>query len=437
MAAEAATLRAGADTAVTSRALRRARALLAEVALVRLGLGVVALHVIDDNFLQPAPGQSPDDHAASGLVPLLVLALAAFAYPRLRAGRRAAAAATLGVLALIAGVPAGYYLYSHDLSGDHYSGLLAIPAGLAMIATGVLVAWRSRRLGGSRRRRYARRSLRALVAAPVAALLVFLVLFPVGLAYVYPHAGRTPLTPAIGVPLERVTVTTSDSLELAAWYAPSRNRAAVVLFPGADRGKEARMLIRNGYGVLLLEPRGEGGSQGDVIHWAGDRDVRAGGEYLQTRPDVDPTRVGAIGFSVGGEKLLEAAAQSPAFRAVVAEGAGERVGETHDSGLLGPLVDASQLMMTAAVAVLSNEPPPPPLAERVALIAPRAAMFVYADPGMGGENVRQPRYYAAAGEPKALWKVPGSTHTEGISAQPAEYERRVVGFLDAHLLGPR
>jgi uncharacterized protein len=60
--------------------------------------------------------------------------------------------------------------------------------------------------------------------------------------------------------------------------------------------------------------------------------------------------------------------------------------------------------------------------------------LIYADPGSGGENTRQPDYYAAAGSPKAIWKVPGSAHTGGLDAQPAEYERRVVGFFDRALL---
>ncbi len=48
--------------------------------------------------------------------------------------------------------------------------------------------------------------------------------------------------PELGVPYERVSVGTSDSLELAAYYVPSQNRAAVVLYPGATRPEQARML---------------------------------------------------------------------------------------------------------------------------------------------------------------------------------------------------
>lgn len=403
-----------------------------EASRVRLALSVVALHVVDDNYLQPELGTSAGDHLVSGLVPLAVLAGLAWVYPRLRAAVRAATAMTFGALGLIVGGPAAYYLAKGSASGDHYTGLLVLVAGVALLLTGPVTLWRARRRDG---RRYLRRSLKAIGAVPVALLLVWLVVFPVGLGYVYTHTGGTASTPELGVPSERITVTTSDSLGLAAWYVPSKNRAAVVVFPGASRADEARMLIRHGYGVLLLEPRGQGGSEGDIVPWAGDRDLLAGAALLQSRPDVDPDRIGGIGFSIGGENLLEAAAQSTAFKAIVSEGAGTRVGEVDEvSGPARLLVAPSQAMMTAAVTVFSNHRPPPPIVDRIGRIAPRSLFLVYADPGMGDENTRQPKYYAAAGEPKAIWKVPGSQHTGGIDARPGEYERRVIAFFDQALL---
>ena len=68
--------------------------------------------------------------------------------------------------------------------------------------------------------------------------------------------------------------------------------------------------------------------------------------------------------------------------------------------------------------MLSNHAPPPPLAERIGLIAPRPVFLIYANPGQGGENERQPGYYEAAGEPKQLWKVPGAV-AHGWDRRPA------------------
>src|SRR4051812_18715502 len=88
---------------------RASRWLRREVGLLVLGVALIALHVVDDAFLHPEPGTSAGDHVVSGLVPVVVLALAALAYPRLRGAGRGALALTLGVLGVAAGVEAAYY----------------------------------------------------------------------------------------------------------------------------------------------------------------------------------------------------------------------------------------------------------------------------------------------------------------------------------------
>ena len=55
--------------------------------IARVALAVMALHVIDDSFLQPANGTSAADHLVSGLVPLVVfLSLQRFLIRGLLAG---------------------------------------------------------------------------------------------------------------------------------------------------------------------------------------------------------------------------------------------------------------------------------------------------------------------------------------------------------------
>ena len=318
--------------------------------------------------------------------------------------------------------------------GDHYTGLLAVIAGAVLLLSAPVTLWKARRSGGSRRRRYLRRALATVLGALAAIVLAYFVVAPIAFSYGYTHIGRTGAPPEVAIPHESVTIKTSDGLELTASYVPSKNRAAIVVFPGASAVKEARILWRHGYGVLLLDPRGQGGSQGDLVRWAGDRDLIAGAEYLQRRPDVDPDRIGGFGSSVGGEILLGAAAQSTVFRAVVSEGAGWRIGEADLTGVDKVLFMPLKHMLTGATAVFSNHRPPAPLVEVIGRIAPRPVFLIYADPGMGGEVVTQPKYFAAAGEPKAIWKVPGAEHTGGIDARPLEYERRVIGFYDDALL---
>ena len=413
--------------------VRLAELVRTEAGIVAVALGAIALHIVDDNYLQPQPGTSPADHLMSGLVPVGILVGVAVLYPRLRAGLRAAVAMTFGALGIAFGAPGAYLVLHGSASGADFTGLLSILAGVVLLVLGPVTLWRNRRTGGTRRRRYLRRTLET-VGGVLAGLLVFVyVLFPVGFSYGYTHLGRTGAPPAIGVPYESVTVTTSDGLDLVARYVPSKNGAAIVIFPGASAVKEARMLVDNGYGVLMLDPRGQGKSEGDLVRWAGDRDLLAAAKYLQGRPDVDPDRIGALGSSVGGEILLGAAAQSTAFKAVVSEGAGFPLGDVDLDGVEGFVARPSWAMMELANTVFSNHGPPESIVESIGEISPRSVFLIYADPGMGGETVRQPKYFAAAGEPKSIWLVPGAEHTGGIDVAPAEYERRVAGFFDEAL----
>src|SRR6478752_7495436 len=90
----------------------RVRSLAAPVTesrLARASLAAIALHVVDDSFLQPNAGVAATDHLAGGLALVTLLGLGAVVYPRLRAGARGAAALLAGFLGLLVGTEAAYY----------------------------------------------------------------------------------------------------------------------------------------------------------------------------------------------------------------------------------------------------------------------------------------------------------------------------------------
>ena len=262
----------------------------------------------------------------------------------------------------------------------------------------------------SRLWRYLRRSL--LVVAGIA--VAYFIIVPLSFAYVVTHTARGFVPAAdLGAAYEEVSFKTSDGLTLEGWYIPSKNRAAVIAFPGrAGSQRPARMLARNGYGVLLFDRRGEGESDGDpnIFGWKGERDVHAAVAYLQQRPDVDPERIGGIGLSVGGEMMIEAAAaESDGLKAVVSEGAGIRsireslaVPDTRKR-IEGSLVHA---VVTPAVALFSNGMPPPSLEDLAArdladsglphLRRPRAGRRSRAESGLLRRRARAQDHLACA-----------------------------------------
>jgi len=410
------------------------RAASAETLLALGAFGLIAVHLIDDSFLQPEPGTTVGGHLVSGLVPLLLLGAAAVGYLRLRPGLSAALAVLSGLVGIVTGaVEAVFYGPKEGLSGDDFSGIVAAVAGLYLVLLGLVSAWRARKGDRPLAWRYGRRVLLALAWG----LGLYFVLFPVMLSYGFTHVARVE-TPHgnLGARYEPVSFQSGDGLGLDGWFVRSRNGAVVIVYPGKKgTQRHARMLVRHGYGVLVFDRRGEGTSEGDpnALGWGFDDDLKGALAYLRSR-GVDPHRIGGLGLSVGGEALLQTAAETTAVNAVVSEGAGARsVREDTVHASLGrmPLIWFSGVM-TVGTALFSNRLPPPNLKDLSGRIT-QPAFFIYARKGAGGED-NNPDYYAAARGPKQLWKI-DTSHTHGLSARPAEYERRVVGFFDRTLSG--
>ena len=411
----------------TSRAGRAGR----DVLVFSGALVIIALHAIVDSFIAPEPGTGASDHLMRGLASLAVLALAVAVYPRLPAGGRAGLAGVFGALALQGAILAVADARAAGARGEDWTGFLLVPVGVVLLVQAALLLWRSRRPG---RFRWARRAGIALATI----VLLYWTVVPIGIAILATHRPRADVQPAdLGRSYEEVTLQTSDGLDLAAWYVPSRNGAAVISYP-TRQGKlaQARMLVRHGYGVLLLDARGYDGSEGDpnLFGWDDAEDIDAAVAWLQSRPDVNDGRIGGIGFSVGGEAMIDAAASNTGLRAVVSEGAGVRsIREDLLRGPRGWFALPEAAVQTGALAVLSGTPPPPALDDLAARIAPRPLFLIYAGQGVGGEELN-PEYFEAASQPKTLWKIDEAGHVGGFEARPGEYEQRVAAFFDRALL---
>ena len=109
---------------------------------------------------------------------------------------------------------------------------------------------------------------------------------------------------------------------------------AIIVVPGSGNIgthhlAEAAALNSAGYATLIIDPfRARGitetiADQGRLTWVASTYDVLAAVRYLQTRKDVDPARIGALGGSRGGTGVMMAAA-APFTQAVLGSGTGLR-----------------------------------------------------------------------------------------------------------------
>jgi len=399
---------------------------------------LVLLHVLVFSFIAVQPGASRLDHLPAATVSLVVAVLAMGFYPRLRPGVRAMCGLLFGVLALVGGGIAVADTLKGGPAGSDYTGFLLLPAGLGLCSLGAWLLWVSRKRD---RLRWVRRALLAVGAF----LAVYWLVLPLSTAM---FATQRPTTTAqsadYGRPAEAVVVTTSDGLSLTGRYVPSQNQAAVIVYPGDWATAHGRLLAGSGYGVLMLDPRGYGKSEGDpnAFGWGNTRDIDAAVAFLEGRPDVGEGRIGGLGLSVGGEQMIEAAAENPGLAAVVSEGTGTRsVRETlarSDAGVGNMIMQLPyDAVLTAAVTVLSGHAPPPSLEKLSSQVSPRALFLIYGEKGQEAEKALAPTYFEAAREPKRIWEVPDAAHIGGLAAQPQEYRKRVIGFFNEYLLNDR
>ena len=245
-----------------------------------------------------------------------------------------------------------------------------------------------------------------------------------------------------GIPgLQEVAFAGAGGAALAAWYVAPRNRAAVILVHGtnAERSSllpEARILAQAGFGVLALDLPGQGASAGETRWGEGEElAVSAAVTWLGGRAEVDRERIGGYGLSFGGFVLLEAAARDPRLRALVlASTPFDLDAETRQANReWGPL---SELPALWALHRYRGEVADIPPAEAVHRLAPRAVLV------LGGERdgMVPPRtcrqLFAAAGEPKELWIVPGAGHADFAEVAPRAYAQHLIEFFSRALAAP-
>jgi pimeloyl-ACP methyl ester carboxylesterase len=345
----------------------------------------------------------------------------------------------LGVFATAVGAGLGIrHLTTTGLTGTSILGLALLLAGLSLLGFAGVVAWR------------ASHRWHRLWFIPIA-VMTLLVMSSVATGTALADAPRSSLgsaTPADrGLAFSSVTFRASDSVQLSAWYLPSTNSAAIVTLPGSGSNRtatlgQATVLARHGYGVLMVDPRGQGRSGGHAMDAGGygDRDITAAVAFLQHQSGVDGNRIGVLGLSMGGEQAIGAAAADPAIRAVVAEGATHRTAADKAGYLPGGVTGAIQRVLDqltyGTAALLSPAPQPGTL--HTAIARAPATRFLLIAAGQGPDEPEAIAHLRTAAPDRVqTWTVPGVSHVHALTTAPAEWTARVTSFLDQTLLATR
>lgn len=269
--------------------------------------------------------------------------------------------------------------------------------------------------------------------------------------------------------------------------APGGRMPGIVQGPGWLGLRAARLydryhaaLTAAGYALLIIDYRGFGDSEGErgLIYprWQVE-DLRNALTYLETRPEIDPDRLGAFGSGgSGGGNAVALAATDPRVRAAVCQvgiadgedwlrrmrreyewveflaaleedrrqrvltGVSRRVSPRDEIMIQTPerretavkrdvdvkLQDLAPL--ACAQAVLECKP-----IEVVDRIAPRAVMFICVEHDVVTPEDHSIRMYERAGPPKKLVIQRGTTHYRAYQDYGAAVAPMIVEWYDRHL----
>jgi alpha/beta superfamily hydrolase len=389
------------------------------------------IHAVDDAIVHRQPGVPISQHLWALAAVVVIAGPAVFLFRRMRTGVRAAIALVFGAATLTNGAMHTIHVAVDDVSGSDVTGVAAAAAGALLVGMSAALPFLHR---GERMLPPARRRVVQVLVSITTVAFLFLVVFPVGVGIGQTHFFRSSIGAPPDSSYREVTFQSSDGLQLAGWYRPSRNGAAIVVVSGARGNRlgsidHARLLAHHGYGVLLYDARGTGGSEGSPngYGWGRNQDVSGALTFLTTQPDVDPERVGGLGLSRGADVLIEVAASDSRLGAVVADGATAR-----SLGVIPPGDVSAALWLApvlATVSVLSGSRPGPPLEDLAARVSPTPLLLI-ATGSLAGEITLNEIYARAARPPVDFWVLPQARHTAAIRDEAVAYEQRVIGHFD-------
>jgi len=125
------------------------------------------------------------------------------------------------------------------------------------------------------------------------------------------------------IPVEKITLQTTDNVRIEGWYIKGDSAKAVVLANGIRGNRlglieRAKFYAAEGFGVVLIDLRGTGESEAQPISygWHERHDIHAAADFLRKKTY---THIGAHGISLGAAATVYGLQEQPDYAFVVLE----------------------------------------------------------------------------------------------------------------------
>ena len=235
--------------------------------------------------------------------------------------------------------------------------------------------------------------------------------------------------------------TGQNGLTLHGWFVPAPQRRGTIVLLHGIRGNRLQMLDRvrflnrAGYSALLYDSRAHGESGGDAVTFGRleSEDCRTAVKLARTLGGSD--RVGVIGFSLGGAAAL--LAEPPLdVDAIVAESVYPSVDRAIANrlqlrmGPAGPMF-APFLLSMFPIRLGFSASQLRPIDHVRSLPTPK--LFIFGSEDRDTTLQESLEMFEAAAQPKQMWAIQGAGHVDSYTFAGADYERRVLEFLNKYV----
>jgi fermentation-respiration switch protein FrsA (DUF1100 family) len=226
------------------------------------------------------------------------------------------------------------------------------------------------------------------------------------------------------LPVENISIDTTDGVRLHAWWIPARNAAVTFLaFHGnaaniTNRSELYRFLWDLPANVLALEYRGYGRSTGAPSEAGIYRDAEAAYDYLVKTRNIAPEEIVSFGQSLGTAVAVDLATKRN-VRAIILEAPFASTKAV--ARQLLPYVPGLGLLAKSKFETARK------LGE---VSAPVLIVYCTNDPVLPSplsENV-----FRAAREPKSFLQIHGMCHEEACLVAPEQYRLKLIEFLNLY-----
>jgi uncharacterized protein len=261
----------------------------------------------------------------------------------------------------------------------------------------------------------------------------------------YRALGR-PTTPLeAGLMYEEINIITPDGFKLNSWLVKASGQPAgtLVYLHGVgdckiDGIRFARLMHDNRYNILLYDARRHGASDGDFCTYGfyEKYDVVTVIDYLLSRTDINPGRIGLFGTSMGAAVAIQAAAIDRRVAAIAAENSFATLRSIFDDyqkrmiklpfHFLRNLV----IVRSELKALFKATDVSPVDSVRTVRIP---ILFLY---GNRDQKIRPDysiRLYENANNPKELYLVDGAAHTDLWEIGGPAYAEKLTAFFHGAL----